>query len=582
MKINSIKIKNFRNLDNIQISFHPDVNYIIGENNIGKSNLLFLMNILFSGKSFDENDFINTANPIEIELSLNLANEEIGFFKDYFSPANPNLLNLKIVQRIEDDHLSINHVESGDPLSYKLLKKVHYINYNTNAIPDKTLRFDSPRGMGSLFKLITSSYIQTNGEISFLDEQKINDLKNFINKHLKKIRSFKLFSVEASIVEQPSDILARLFSLSNGEYNINGAGCGIQFMAMASVNILCQIMDIYKKKGSSFSEQLYEVGSEGADEKTHKILPLILAIDEPEVHLHPFLQRSLIGYYKRILNNQDVDFCSLLKILFGIDGLSGQLLIVTHSTDALIDDYRNIIRFYKKNGDTIVVSGFSLNTGISPQIEKHLIMHFPEVREVFYSRCSILIEGETEYGCMRDFSAKLGISLDESQISVINAHGQGGIKPFQILFEKFGIPSVIVYDSDVREGKIQTDRTFFTNELCFEVELVKYLYAHGQANLVKAIALDMDSNVMNKILTQEFGIRWYGKLGVPINLFVPKKIGDIAESNQSEFCNMYSAWFMSQKGILFGRVVGKILPKEMIPPCYANAVLLAQRLSNEC
>ena len=582
MKINSIKIKNFRNLNDVQISFHPDTNYIIGENNIGKSNLLFLMNVLFSGKGFDENDFTDTDSPIEIELSMKLVNEEMGFFNDYFSPTDPYLVNLKIEQRIDDVYPSMYHIESGDSLPYKLLKKAHYINYNTNAVPDKSLRFDAPRGLGPLFKSITSSYIQTNGDISFLDEEKINELKNFINEPLKKIHSFNLFSVEASIVEQPSDVLAKLFSLSNGNYNINEAGCGVQFMAMASVNILCQIMDIYKKKGSPFSEQLYEVCSDGADGKTEKILPLILAIDEPEVHLHPFLQRSLIGYYKKLLNNQDGDFCSLIKMLFGIDGLSGQLLIVTHSTDALIDDYRNLIRFYKKNGNTIVVSGYSLNTGISPQIEKHLIMHFPEVREVFYSRCSILIEGETEFGCMRDFSAKLGVSLDESQISIINAHGQGSIKPFQILFEKFGIPSVIVYDSDVREGKDRTDRTFFTNELCFEVELVKYLYTHDQIDLVKKIALDMDSNAMKKVLTQEFGTRWYGKLGVSMDLFVPKKIGEIAESNQDEFCNMYSAWFMSQKGILFGRTVGKIIPREMIPPCYANAVLFAQRLSNEC
>ena len=127
MKINSIKIKNFRNLNDAQIYFHPDTNYIIGENNIGKSNLLFLMNVLFSGKSFDENDFIDTDSPIEIELSLKLVNEEIGFFKDYFSPEDPCLVNLKIEQRIDDVYPSMYHVESMDSLPYKFLKKALYI-----------------------------------------------------------------------------------------------------------------------------------------------------------------------------------------------------------------------------------------------------------------------------------------------------------------------------------------------------------------------------------------------------------------------------------------------------------------------
>ena len=348
MKINSMKIKNFRNLDGVQISFHPDANYIIGENNIGKSNLLFLMNILFSGKGFDENDFINTDNPIEVELSLKLVNEEIGFFKDYFSPTDPCLVNLKIEQRTDDVYPSMYHIESGDALPYKLIKKVHYINYNTNVIPDKSLRFDSSRGMGLLFKSMTSSYIQTYGDTSFLNEEKIGELKEFINIHLKKIHSFNFFSVEASIVGQPSEILAKLFSLSTGDYNIKETGCGVQFMAMASVDILCQIMDIYKKKGTSFSEQLYEIDNESTngESRKNKILPLILAIDEPEVHLHPFLQRTLIGYYKKILKNRDAEFCSLLKFLFDIDGVDGQLLVVTHSTDVLLDDHRNLIRFY--------------------------------------------------------------------------------------------------------------------------------------------------------------------------------------------------------------------------------------------
>lgn len=576
MKINSIKIKNFRNLDNIQISFHPDVNYIIGENNIGKSNLLFLMNVLFSGKGFDENDFINTDDPIEVELSLELVNEEIGFFSDYFSSADPSLVNLKIEQGTDDVYPSMYHVESGDMLPYKLLKKAHYINYNTNAIPDKSLRFDSPKGMGPLFKSITASYIQTNGDVSFWDETKINDLKSFINDRLKKIHSFKLFSVEASIVEQPSDIIAKLFSLSNGDYGINETGCGVQFMAMASVNILCQIMDIYKKKGSSFSEQLYEkeIANVDGEMQKNKILPLILAVDEPEVHLHPFLQRTLIGYYKKILNNKDEDFCSLLKMLFGIDGLSGQLLIVTHSTDALIDDYRNLIRFYKRSGVTNVSCGVNFRKKKKVElVEKHLALHFPEIKEAFYSKCVIVIEGPTEYGCMHRFADKLGISLDEMGVCVINANGESNISPIRQLLASFGIFSVALYDGDVRGDRKANDTTFFTNERCFEVELVKTLYDAGCQDCLKNIALSLRENAFSMTFNEEFGKKWFeGYLKVPNTLTTPKTLNDVADD---EFCNLYAAFFMSVKGILLGRIVGYLVPKELIPECYSNAIYAA-------
>lgn len=578
MRINSIKIKNFRNLNDVQISFHLDTNYIIGENNIGKSNLLFLMNVLFSGKGFDENDFTDTDSPIEIELSMKLVNEEMGFFNDYFSPTDPCLVNLRIEQRTDDVYPSMYHIESGDALPYKLIKKVHYINYNTNVIPDKSLRFDSSRGMGLLFKSMTSSYIQTYGDTSFLNEEKIGELKEFINIHLKKIHSFNFFSVEASIVGQPSEILAKLFSLSTGDYNIKETGCGVQFMAMASVDILCQIMDIYKKKGTSFSEQLYEIDNESTngESRKNKILPLILAIDEPEVHLHPFLQRTLIGYYKKILKNRDADFCSLLNFLFDIDGVDGQLLVVTHSTDVLLDDHRNLIRFYKRSGATKVACGVSFHRRDRIELaEKHLPLHFPEIKEAFYAKSAILIEGPTEFGCMRLFAEKMGVSLDEKSICVINAGGEANIPPIRNLLASFGILSVALYDGDVRDGRGGTN-TFFTNELCFEVELVKELYNAGRKDLVKNIATRLDEDALSIRLDYAFGEKWLvKKLKVSNILTTPKTLNDINDDDANEFCNLYSSYFMSKKGILLGRIVGNLVPKELIPHCYSDAISAA-------
>jgi putative ATP-dependent endonuclease of OLD family len=224
----------------------------------------------------------------------------------------------------------------------------------------------------------------------------------FINGYLRKIRSFRDYSIKATVTPNPTEMLTSLFYLSDGDRKIESTGSGVQYMAMASINILCQIMELYKSKAVPFVDILY------TDSDDKKVLPLILSIDEPEVHLHPYLQRSLIGYYNRILRNEDAEFLDLLKTCFDVDGIDGQLIIVTHSTDALVGDYRNLIRFYKGEEKTAVVSGYALrpiagtnNEGrIKTENEKHLIMHFPEIKEAFYAKCAILIEGETEYGCI--------------------------------------------------------------------------------------------------------------------------------------------------------------------------------------
>lgn len=573
MKITSVTILNYRNINGISVCFHPEANYIIGENNLGKSNFLSLLETVCNGRGFDESDFCLSEEPIEVIIELKLLSCEQGFFGDNFSPEDATTLKIRYSQKIDEAYPTIVSCDTGESIQAKQLKKIHFLKYDTNALPSKELRLDTQKGAGLIVNSIVERYIDdAGGEQSFLDNEKVSELTTFINGYLGKIRSFSDYSIKATIADKPTEMLSRLFFLSDGERKIDMTGSGVQFMAMASINILCQIMGIYKSKAVPFEEQLY------VNEAGKKYLPIILSIDEPEVHLHPFLQRSLIGYYKRILSNKDADFKELLSMCFGIDGIDGQLIIVTHSTDALIDDYRNLIRFCKDGDTTNVISGPALH--LIDANEKHLLMHFPEIKETFYAHCTIMIEGETEYGCIRAFADKLNISLDDHEISVINARGQNSIKPLQRLLDAFGIPSVVIYDNDVKQGQTPGDNEFFTNELCFEIEIVKYLYANNRTDLVKQIVQEMDSDGENVVLDSDFVRKPFKKLQLDISTYVPKKLSDVSVDDATEFCNMYSSWYMTKKGILLGRIIGDVLPAELIPDCYANAIRKAQEVAS--
>ena len=116
-------------------------------------------------------------------------------------------------------------------------------------------------------------------------------------------------------------------------------------------------------------------------------------------------------------------------------------------------------------------------------------MHFPELKEAFYSQCVILIEGETEYGCMSEFAEKLSIPIDDLGICFINAGGEGSIESLMYLLEVFKIPSVAIYDGDVKEKKEPSDRKFFTTGICFEEEIVKKLFSTRNQQLARDIVL---------------------------------------------------------------------------------------------
>lgn len=580
MRISCVKVNNYRNIDGIEVTFNPECNYIIGENNIGKSNFLTLLATVCSGKSFDEKDFADSEKPIEVELDIKLLPNEQGFFGDNFSPEDASLLKIRYHQTIRDAYPTIVSADSNESIPPKQLRKLNFLKYETTSVPSKELRLDTQKGAGLLISTIIKRF-NDSAACAFLDTTQVDRLMEFINGYLEKIRSFRDYSIKATVSPDSTEMLTKLFYLSDGIRKIESTGSGVQYMAMASINILCQIMELYKSKSVLFEDLLY------TDSDGKKLLPLILSIDEPEVHLHLYLQRSLIGYYKRILCNKDTEFVDLLKTLFNVDGISGQIIIVTHSTDALIGDYRNLIRFYKKENITSVISGYALrptpgnnNAGrIKAETEKHLIMHFPEVKEAFYAKCALLIEGETEYGCIHKFAEKIGISLDDYGICVINARGQNSIKPLRQLFTFFAIPSVAIYDGDVKDDHTATPDEFYTTELCFEIEIVKTLFAAGKTDLVRAIALDMDNNACSVPLDANFVRNHFKKMNIDIDSYTPKKLNDVSDDDEKDFCRMFSAWFMAKKGVLLGRIIGEATPTENIPVCYSSAIKKAQEVA---
>lgn len=78
MRISKLRIENYRNLDGVAISFDEDVTYIVGENNLGKTNVLDLLNTIFNQATIGEEDFADTEKRSGAVVTLKMDEDEIG------------------------------------------------------------------------------------------------------------------------------------------------------------------------------------------------------------------------------------------------------------------------------------------------------------------------------------------------------------------------------------------------------------------------------------------------------------------------------------------------------------------------
>lgn len=572
MQILNMTIKNYRNLNECVLDFNCDLNYVIGDNNVGKSNLLTLLETIFNAKAFEEDDFFDQTNSIEIKFCLKLQEGEIGFFGDNFSEEDSTTVNFKLSQGLDDPYPVLVCTDTDETLSLKLLRKVHFVNYSSLLSPARELKTDGRGGASSLIKCVVNRYAEETGGFSLLETSQVNAVKGYINNILTKIHSVRDYSLSVNVIDRSDELISKLIYLENNSGNIDGAGSGTKYITMASLSILCKIMDIYKSKTLKFSDQVY------TDQNGKKILPLLVTVDEPEVHLNLFTQRSLVKYYKRILENGDPDYLLLLNSLFGIDGISGQLIIVTHSADLLMGGYKNIIRIYKARENTKFVSGKSIT--LSKSEEKQLLMNFPELKAAFFSKAVIFVEGESEFGCMPIFAEKLGVDFDDYGICLINAEGEKNIRGMRSLLKMFGIESVAIYDNDVNHDRDNDENIFYTAELCFESEIILSICKAGRVDLARRLVDEVEPQGQNLELDSDFVRKWYKKRGLSLENFKPIKIEDINDADNNQCLLLFSAWLYSKKSILMGRLISKILDAELIPQSYKDVISKAKEVAS--
>lgn len=465
-----VEINNYRNLTGKTITFNDTLNFLIGENNIGKTNILELINICLAIGKFAETDFMDITLPIKIKFKVKYSNEEIGYFEDNFDVDDSNSITLVAVQDSVDERINYYHdTPNQTKIGMATIRTMNILYYYAQRMPSKEVDFRKTSGSGKVLNYLIQHSLEQS-EIQEKDILKKTKLKNIVknvNIQIKKINTITGDSVSAYVETEVDKLVCRLLGLGdeNGR-ELSSLGEGVQY----AFNILLQIIEIIynvkaTRKPEDFEERL--INRDGK-----KLFPLFLVLDEPEVHQHPYRQRSLIRKIKALIENNNQEFLNLLKDLFDIDGLTGQIFIATHSPNILLDNYRQFIRLYKSTGSDSqlkIVSG--MNVVIDDKLYKHMLHNFIYLKEAMFSKCIIFVEGDTENGAIPVFAERMGLDMDERGIGVIKLDGADSVKRCMALYKSFGIKSIALIDKDKKESYSSEPDIYFTKANDYEEDV---------------------------------------------------------------------------------------------------------------
>lgn len=571
MRISKLKIENYRNLDGVAISFDEDVTYIVGENNLGKTNVLDLLNTIFNQAMISEEDFADTERRSGAVVTLKMDEDEIGISGIDIDPTTGNTITVCAFADDPDSRIEFVAEESGEKIPPpSFMRSVHMFRYSTASFNRGDLAFDGTRGVGKVLSKGIALYLDKEGKevFDFLDGNELEGLLEDLGAIVGDVPILSSYGVRTGVDSSDSGTLGSLVTLLDKRgVHFKKAGVGLQYLAIASLAIIESIMRLSPKR---LQESLC---SDGDDKR---VLHAVLAYDEPEAHLHPYMQRRLSKSLHRICEGEDTKFNALLKEYFGIDSIKAQLIMVTHSPNILARGYKNIVRFGQGEDSPRVMCGKDIN--LSDKVEKHLMLNFESIREAFFARSVLAFEGQTESGAIPVFARNLGMDLDDYGVVPIRAGGKKNVEPLCELLNKFEIPNYSIVDRDNDSLETSGDH-ITTTERDFEAEVIETIFVNrNQSSFITLLeatdrqrATSIKGN--SKALKNACAVYGVSLTGPEYDFQGSEFDGLFADTPESRA--LIYAWLSSNKGVGSGVALAEVFGADGVPACYKTIICKA-------
>lgn len=448
MKLEKLKLKNFRKFNELEINFNAGLNVFVGENNAGKTAIIDAIKLILDTNSAEYNnididDFYAGENELKISLIFKIENDnDGGIFLEYLTyeeDGNSKLyLTLTANKDISTRQGFIRKVvktgkdNNGKELEYEL-KELLNITYLK---PLRDAENELTSGRNSRLSKILQGYFNYDKNAFFkLPElqQFIEQIKNF-NKNLpNNINALKVsHDGDKGFKDKIKDNYLGKISLNDKEISLRLAESNDDEQIFK--NLLKKLDLRYEtngKQGLGYQNLLFMSAEMLLLDKEKDSPSKIIAIEEPEAHLHPQHQIKFLNFIK-----SKEDF---------------QVFITTHSPNLASQVPIESI-FYCKNDEVYPIREckISLNSDNIEFLEKFLDT---TKSDLFFAKGLIFVEGISEQLVLPEIAKIMDFKLEENGVSIINL-GNTSFKRFANIFkdkdggERIKIPIAFVRDFD--------------------------------------------------------------------------------------------------------------------------------------
>ncbi|HOV87814.1 MAG TPA: AAA family ATPase [Syntrophobacteraceae bacterium] len=456
MYLSRVQIKNFRNFADLDVSLDANI-VIVGENRVGKSNFIFALRLVLDNSLpdsarqlklsdvWDGYDGSASDDGPQIEIHLDFTDFDddddlTALLTDYRLADDHTIARLSYVFRKKDgvegcpiseadfDFKVFGGADETRAVSPQVRRRIclDVLHALRDAESDLSTWRNSP--LRPLLEdaisqvpeedltAVSKAMNKATTQMAKLDP--IRELEDELRKRMAELAGANQ-DLDAKLAFAPTDPL-RLFRAIR--VFIDGGKRGISEASLGSANLALLTLKLAE--------------FEWRRQKNERNFTLV-AVEEPEAHLHPHLQRKVFSS------------------LFEENEQDGQSLILsTHSPNIASVVPLGSIVLLKDEGSRGTRAYSLANLSLKGEDLEDLQRYLDVTRaEVLFSRGVIFVEGDAEAALLPVFAPSLGHDLDQLGITICNVCGTN-FTPYVRLAAALSLPFSVVTDWDPRaDGK---------------------------------------------------------------------------------------------------------------------------------